>query len=250
MVGWQDKYETDINELSCKVKAWIKVNGPKIPKTILETKCSKYVVSHSTNISGKSDASAILRAKLADQRAKRDADSKYQNELKQLEQQMKDIKEKRELDYEHNLENEIEALEGNRSFNNNNAPITDFNKFVENQNRFVDILAKSQQKAHLPCNEPPVFDGYDLTLYKPFIRSFHTNISDRCDNNLDKLHYLEKYTSGAPRELVRSCFGRDDGYSLALGLLQERYNNEFMIAESYLQKILAVIGNPMEPLDY
>ena len=70
------------------------------------------------------------------------------------------------------------------------------------------------------------------------MKAFSTLIGNRCENESDKLYYLERYTGGGARELVRSCFCIENGgFTKALDLLNKRYDNEFKIAECYLAKI-------------
>ena len=54
------------------------------------------------------------------------------------------------------------------------------------------------------------------------------------------LYYLEQYTRGQPRELVRSCQHMDpeSGYGVAKGLLQEHFGNHYTIATAYMEKAL------------
>ena len=101
------------------------------------------------------------------------------------------------------------------------------------------IVAQNQVKASLPKNEPRNFDGNDPTKYQSFIQDFKSMIERYCDSDSDKLHYLEKYTSGLPLELVKSCRHRDptQGYKKALEILDQEFGNERLIASSYLEKL-------------
>ncbi|MGL5901157.1 MAG: hypothetical protein ACRCZO_00590, partial [Cetobacterium sp.] len=52
--------------------------------------------------------------------------------------------------------------------------------------------------------EIPVFYGDPLQL-ELFIRASEHSIEGKTDNSQDRLYFLEQYTGGQPRELVRSC---------------------------------------------
>lgn len=65
------------------------------------------------------------------------------------------------------------------------------------------MLVKQQQLSLLPTRETPVFDG-DALQYRSFITAFEQGIECKVDNLQDKLFYLEQYTKGQPRQLVRS----------------------------------------------
>lgn len=60
-------------------------------------------------------------------------------------------------------------------------------------------------------------------------------------NKADCLYFLEQFTKGQPRELVRSCqhMVPDRGYQLAKELLYEHFGNEYRIAAAYIEKALA-----------
>lgn len=67
------------------------------------------------------------------------------------------------------------------------------------------------------------------------MKAFEVTIDQRCNSDADKLYYLEKYTDGGPRELVRSCYCTDANidYRTARSLLNKHYGNEYKIADSY-----------------
>ena len=91
---------------------------------------------------------------------------------------------------------------------------------------------------HLPRNEPTTFDG-EVTNYKPFILSFDRMIAHGCVNDVDKYYYLQRYTTGHPQELVKSCLSADftASYNNARSLLHRYYGNEVILAQKYLDKL-------------
>ncbi|KAJ8356650.1 hypothetical protein SKAU_G00194440 [Synaphobranchus kaupii] len=62
----------------------------------------------------------------------------------------------------------------------------------------------------------------------------------RTDSDDDRLYYLEQFTSGEPRDLVRSCqhMRAQQGYSEARRLLLYHYGNELKIATAYIDKAI------------
>lgn len=87
--------------------------------------------------------------------------------------------------------------------------------------------------------EIQVFDSYPLQ-YQTFIKSFEHSIDSKNENYRDFLHYLEQYTRGRPRELVRSYLHMDErGYRKAKSLLQGHFASECKIATAYMDKALA-----------
>ncbi|KAA0188130.1 hypothetical protein HAZT_HAZT006533 [Hyalella azteca] len=95
------------------------------------------------------------------------------------------------------------------------------------------------EKAELPKKEIPIFDGEDITKYRPFIQNFKRTIGLKCESAADCLYYLEQFTAGAAKELVRSCRHNDAerAYEKALALLEEEYGNEQRTATAFLQKL-------------
>ena len=83
------------------------------------------------------------------------------------------------------------------------------------QNRIVELLAHNQNTNKLPQPRIPVFDGNPME-YRSFVRAFESLIESRTFNNTDRLYYLEQFTAGDVKELVRSChhLPSDVGYSV------------------------------------
>lgn len=51
------------------------------------------------------------------------------------------------------------------------------------------------------------------------MQAFSHNIEDKTDNNEDQLYFIEQFTAGQPRELVRSCLHMN----AATGFMEELY---------------------------
>ena len=107
------------------------------------------------------------------------------------------------------------------------------------QNMISRLLAESHQKSMLPKREPEPFDGSDVLKFLPFLSAFN-NLADLTESPSEKLYYLEYYTRGTPRELVRGCMQMkppDAGFIKAMSLLSSRYGDEFTIAEAYIKRL-------------
>lgn len=81
----------------------------------------------------------------------------------------------------------------------------------------------------------------DPIEYISFIASFEHIIESKIEHAKDKLYYLEQYTSGQSRELVKTCFflDPDRGFAKAKELLHEHFGNEYQIANAYIKKALS-----------
>ena len=63
----------------------------------------------------------------------------------------------------------------------------------------------------------------------------------RANNYGDCFYFLEQYTRGQPRELVRSCqhMTSTQGYMKAETLLKEQFGNKLKISSAYMDKVLS-----------
>lgn len=107
-----------------------------------------------------------------------------------------------------------------------NAAHDNLEVVIQKQSDIIELV--SQQKLSLlPAREIFVFNGNPVG-YQSFIHAFDYLIEDKTRNNQDKLYYLEQFTSGLPRDLVRCCLHMDvsRGYSEARRLLKEHFENE------------------------
>ena len=108
------------------------------------------------------------------------------------------------------------------------------------QNRIVELLAVNQNKTKLPQPRVPIFDGNPVD-YRSFIRAFESLIESRTCNSTERLYYLEQYTTGDVKELIKSChhLHPDVGYEEARKLLKKKFGNEYRVASAYESKALA-----------
>ena len=109
---------------------------------------------------------------------------------------------------------------------------------MKRQNKITEMLIKEQRHTLLPSREVPVFRG-DPLQYLTFIRVFEHTVEEKTDSFKDRLFFLEQYTEGHAKELVRSCRYADHekGYLEAKRLLQENFGNELLIASACVDKI-------------
>lgn len=108
---------------------------------------------------------------------------------------------------------------------------------MKRQTDITELLARNQQKSRLPHRDVPLFHG-DPLEFRSFLKAFDHTIDSRTDNDADKLYFLEQYTRGEPRDLVKSCQHMPTcrGYQEALKLLNDHYGNEVKIASALMKK--------------
>lgn len=140
------------------------------------------------------------------------------------------------LPEENTIHSQVSQQKTKPGYLSNNDQLADV---LNKQNEISLLLLKNQDKINLPKHEPETFDGTDLTKYASFIQCFDRTIENKCENNLDRIFYLEKYTSGLPLQLVKSCRNKDPtaGYQKAREALDREFGNEFRISNAYIQRI-------------
>lgn len=73
------------------------------------------------------------------------------------------------------------------------------------------------------------------------MKALENSVESKTDSYSDCLYFLDQYTRGRLRELIRSCQHVDPkrGYIKAKALLQEHFGNEQKIASAYMEKALS-----------
>ena len=105
------------------------------------------------------------------------------------------------------------------------------NTLQQQQNKIVEMLADQQRKSSLPQPWVPIFDGNPLE-YGPFRRAFENIIESKTSNSSERLYYLEQFTSGDVKDLVRSChyLPPERGYKEARRLMKRKFGDDYRIA--------------------
>ncbi|KAK2561883.1 hypothetical protein P5673_015280 [Acropora cervicornis] len=107
------------------------------------------------------------------------------------------------------------------------------------QTRIMEMLAINQNKGKLPQPRLPTFNGNPVE-YRTFVQAFESLIESRTSSSTERLYYLEQYTTGDVKELVRSChhLAPDEGYPEARRLIEKKFGDNFRIAFAYESKAL------------
>ena len=114
---------------------------------------------------------------------------------------------------------------------------TQQNDINQQQNEIMKGFADQQYKSSLPTPQVPLFDG-DPMEYDNFIRAFENIIETKVKRDVERLYYLEQYTIGDAKELVKSCQHMAMyGYREARRLLEKTFGNPYKIASAYIEKL-------------
>ena len=111
-------------------------------------------------------------------------------------------------------------------------------------------MLKLTERNTLPRVEIEKFGG-EVASYRSFIRAFEHLICTKVENDDEKLYYLEQYTTGQPREIVRGCLHMptERGYKEARRLFETRYGNQHKIAARSVDRILNWPSIKVEDID-
>ncbi|XP_061160072.1 uncharacterized protein LOC133170892 isoform X1 [Syngnathus typhle] len=103
----------------------------------------------------------------------------------------------------------------------------------------ANLFMQQQRLSLLPTRDIPVFDGEPLN-FRPFMLAFVHGIENKAISNQDRLYYLEQYTSGQSKELVRSCLhmSAGDRYAEAKRLLEYHYGDKIKLTNAYMEKAM------------
>ncbi len=111
---------------------------------------------------------------------------------------------------------------------------------MQQQASITAQLVQRRDVASLPPRVIPIFDG-DPLQFAAFTQAFEHGIERKTTNVQDCLYYLEQYTRGQPRELVRSCrlMSAEQGFRKAKNLLKEHLKLEQLkITAAFMEKAL------------
>ena len=116
---------------------------------------------------------------------------------------------------------------------------TDFvseSRLESNFDKLTDLMR--DQRHRLPDLSVPIFSGEPLE-YASFMRSFDSCVASRTNDDNERLYFFEQFTTGTPRELVRSCMMMPPqlGYVEVRRKLDERYGDTFHVAQCYLKRL-------------
>ena len=110
-------------------------------------------------------------------------------------------------------------------------------EMLNRQKELTEFMVRQQNLSLLPKRDVPVFNGDPLS-FQPFILAFEHSIESNTSNCQDRLYFLEQFTEGQARDIVRSCMHMEArrGYAEARQLLKKYFGNEMKIANAYLEK--------------
>ena len=106
------------------------------------------------------------------------------------------------------------------------------------QTELTQMISKQQARSLLPSHQPPTFSG-DVMSFPAFIAAFEILIESKVDNSSELLYFLDQYTSGKGKELIRGCLQMKSGgsYKEARRILKKHFGDPYKIASAHIAKL-------------
>lgn len=149
----------------------------------------------------------------------------YQQKIRSLEAQWKDIVATNNTIFENDCSDEMKALIANALEEYDNGMASIYDKI------------QSMEQVKLPQINIPVFDGsYALwtNFYDIFSQAIHKNTQL---GEVQKFQYLKTHTEGEANQIIRHLQTTAENYRTAWEIMKARYNNERRLVHSYYVKL-------------
>ena len=132
----------------------------------------------------------------------------------------------------------VHKFESDRSGGESAKPDQSYLDIHRKQTELTQMIATQQARSLLPSHEPPTFSG-DVMSYPAFIAAFETLIESKVDNSSELLYFLDQYTSGKAKELIKGCLQMksEDSYKEARRLLKKHFGDPYKIVSAYIAKL-------------
>ncbi|XP_028406789.1 uncharacterized protein LOC114529231 [Dendronephthya gigantea] len=120
----------------------------------------------------------------------------------------------------------------------NNRIYDEFLKVQKKQTNISEIIMMQQARSLLPSHKPPTFSGNSME-YSRFINAFESLIEAKVESPIERLYFLDQYTSGKANEVIKGCIQMksDDSYSQAKALLKKHFGDPFKVANAYIARL-------------
>ena len=102
----------------------------------------------------------------------------------------------------------------------------------------IGAICKQLERNRLPAIEPDIFDG-NIMEYYGWKYSFEALIENDCCNNMEKLYYLKKYTSGEAKQAISAfmIFKNEESHNKAINRLDKRFGDKHILGQDYMKKL-------------
>ena len=236
-------------ELQAEVEAWLEASDTQDKEESMIS--TQHLVSEEESVldilSAERQRHELEMRKLEDQLVLKRERQRMAEERKMLQREL-DLKVKPAESQLDEIESNISSTEGDSppTERPNNAPKMSDNEesssLTQALHQMLNVSRTQQQylveTMQMPKCEIMKFDG-DPLKYWPFIRTFKNTVDKKGTDPGQKLACLMQYCTGSVNRLLQYCLVSEPqrGYQLALELLEERFGNNFVIAQEWVRKI-------------
>ena len=114
----------------------------------------------------------------------------------------------------------------------------DYLHIQRKQAELSEMIVTQQARSLLPSHKPLTFSGDDMSC-PAFITAFETLIESKVDDSNERLYFLDQYTSGKAKELIKGCLQMkgENSYKEARRLLKKYFCDLYKIASAYIAKL-------------
>ena len=111
----------------------------------------------------------------------------------------------------------------------------DYLDIQRKQAELSEMIVTQQARSLIPSHKPPTFSGDVMA----FVTAFETLIESKVDDSNERLYFLDQYTSGKAKELIKGCLQMkgEDSYMEARRLLKKHFGDSYKIASAYIAKL-------------
>jgi hypothetical protein len=112
-------------------------------------------------------------------------------------------------------------------------------KSTDNLSVSDEVITAVVRHLKKPSMDITKFDGSPLEYHR-FRRQFEFKIAVHCDNDDERMNFLEQFTTGEPHKIVTglSYLDASVGYSQALNDMHDRYGDVEIVVNAYVKKAL------------
>ena len=113
----------------------------------------------------------------------------------------------------------------------NNSMYDEFLNVQRKQASISEMIMVQQVRSSLSSHKPPTFSGNPME-YSRLINAFESLIESKVESPIERLYFLDQYTTGKAKEVIKGCIQMksNDSYGQARDLLKKHFGGPFKVA--------------------
>ena len=100
------------------------------------------------------------------------------------------------------------------------------------------MVGVNRRAGYATAHKPPTFSSNSME-YSRFINAFESLIESKVESPIERLYFLDQYTTGKAKEVIKGCIQMksDDSYGQARDLLKKHFGDPFKVANAYIVRL-------------